>query len=101
MVHKPGLAEHDFDHVDGRATSRSSRCPEFIRLHEAVAGARRAVEGRRRSPSTRRSTPDEADARRIVAETAAQTGLPTDDPVRFGPDRLWAAIRPAVEALVP
>ena len=45
--------------------------------------------------------PDEADARRIVAETAALTGLPCDDPVRFGPDRLWAAIRPAVEALVP
>jgi uncharacterized NAD-dependent epimerase/dehydratase family protein len=43
--------------------------------------------------------PDEAEARRAVAETAALTGLPTGDPVRFGPRSLWAAIRPAVEQL--
>ena len=31
-------------------TSRSSRCPEFIRLHEAGGGPRRPVEGRRDRP---------------------------------------------------
>ena len=35
--------------------------------------------------------PDEADARRVIAEIAAETGLPTADPVRFGADELWAA----------
>ena len=42
---------------------------------------------------------DDDDARAVIAATAAQTGLPTDDPFRFGPDRLWAAIRESVDAL--
>jgi uncharacterized NAD-dependent epimerase/dehydratase family protein len=99
MVHKPGLAEHDFDHVDG-ASFPIKPLPEFIRLHEAVAAlvAPATVVAVALNTSL---YPDEADARRVVAETEALTGLPADDPVRFGPDRLWAAIRPAVEALVP
>jgi D-glutamate N-acetyltransferase len=99
MVHKPGLADHDFDHVDDTHFPIKP-LPEFIRLHEAVAGlvAPSRVVGVALNTSL---YPDEADARRIVAETAALTGLPCDDPVRFGPDRLWAAIRPAVEALAP
>jgi hypothetical protein len=35
----------------------------------------------------------------VIDEIAAETGLPTDDPVRFGPERLWAEVRSAVEAL--
>jgi hypothetical protein len=34
-----------------------------------------------------------------VEEIATETGLPTDDPVRFGADRLWPAVRDRVEAL--
>ncbi len=40
---------------------------------------------------------DEAAARRVIAETAELTGLPTDDPFRFGGSRLFAAIRAALE----
>ena len=99
MVHKPGLEDHDFDHVEG-AHFPIKPLPEFIRLHEQVAGlvAPSTVVGIALNTSL---YPDDADARRIIAETAALTGLPCDDPVRFGPDRLWAAIQPAVEALVP
>jgi uncharacterized NAD-dependent epimerase/dehydratase family protein len=43
--------------------------------------------------------PDEAEARRVIEDIAAETGLPTDDPVRFGAERLWPAIRNAVDAL--
>ena len=43
--------------------------------------------------------PDDDEARRIIAETEARTGLPTDDPYRFGPGPLFARIREAVEAL--
>jgi len=43
--------------------------------------------------------PDEAAARRVIADIAAQTGLPADDPVRFGGAPLWAAIRESVDAL--
>ena len=99
MVHKPGLADHDFDHVEG-AHFPIKPLPEFIRLHEDVA----ALVAPSKVVAVALNTslyPDDADARRVVAETEAITGLPADDPVRFGPDRLWAAIRPAVEALVP
>jgi hypothetical protein len=43
--------------------------------------------------------PDDDEARRVAEAIAAETGLPTDDPVRFGGDRLWPAVREAVEAL--
>jgi uncharacterized NAD-dependent epimerase/dehydratase family protein len=42
---------------------------------------------------------DEDEARRVIADTAAETGLPCDDPVRFGGDALWREIESAVEAL--
>ena len=100
MVHKPGLAEHDFDHVDRRVLPDQAAA----RVHPPPRGggrARRPGQGRRGRPEHvalrgrgRRAT----DRRR---DRGADTGLPADDPVRFGPDRLWAAIRPAVEALVP
>jgi uncharacterized NAD-dependent epimerase/dehydratase family protein len=99
MVHKPGLEDHDFDHVEG-AHFPIKPLPDFIRLHEEVAAlvAPSKVVGIALNTSL---YPDATAARRIVADTAALTGLPCDDPVRFGPHRLWAAIRPAVEALVP
>jgi uncharacterized NAD-dependent epimerase/dehydratase family protein len=43
--------------------------------------------------------PDDDEARRIIASTEAATGLPTDDPYRFGPDALWQRIHAAVDAL--
>ena len=42
---------------------------------------------------------DDDEARRVIDEIAGETGLPTDDPVRFGADRLWPAIRDRVDAL--
>jgi uncharacterized NAD-dependent epimerase/dehydratase family protein len=99
MVHKAGQTEHDFDHLPG-GEFPIHPLPEFIRLHEAVAAlvAPSRVVGVALNTSL---IQDEEEARRVVAETAAATGLPADDPVRFGPRRLWSAIRPAVEALVP
>jgi uncharacterized NAD-dependent epimerase/dehydratase family protein len=98
MVHKAGLTEHEFDHLPG-GEFPIHPLPEFIRLHEAVAAlvAPSRVVGVALNTSL---IADEAEARRVVAETEAMTGLPADDPVRFGPRRLWTAIRPAVEALV-
>jgi uncharacterized NAD-dependent epimerase/dehydratase family protein len=99
MVHKPGLADHDFDHVEG-AHFPIKPLPDFIRLHEQVA----AMVAPSKVVAIALNTslfPDDADARRLIAETAALTGLPCDDPVRFGPGPLWSAIQSAVEALVP
>jgi D-glutamate N-acetyltransferase len=99
MVHKPLLDEHDWDHVEGRSFPLSP-LPAFIRIHEQVAAlvAPSRVVGVALNTSL---ISDEADARRVIEATAAQAGLPCDDPVRFGPHALWRAIRPVVEALAP
>ena len=39
---------------------------------------------------------DEVGARAAIAATAEETGLPADDPVRFGPDRLLDAVLAAL-----
>ena len=43
--------------------------------------------------------PDDDEARAVIAAISAETGLPADDPVRFGPAALWSQVRAAVEAL--
>lgn len=97
MVHKPGLKAHDFDHRPD-VSFPIAKLPEFIRLHETVAGlvAPSKVVGVALNTML---YPDEDAARRVVEEIAAETGLPTDDPVRFGGDRLWADVRDAVDRL--
>jgi uncharacterized NAD-dependent epimerase/dehydratase family protein len=97
MVHKPGLREHDFDHLP-EASFPIASLPGFIDLHERVAGL--VAPSKVVSVALNTSLfPDDNEARAIIAATAAETGLPVDDPVRFGADRLWAATRVAVDAL--
>jgi uncharacterized NAD-dependent epimerase/dehydratase family protein len=97
MVHKPGLAAHDFDHRPD-VSFPIAKLPGFIALHEQVAGlvAPSKVVAMALNTSL---IPSDDDARRVIEEIAAETGLPTDDPVRFGADRLWPAVRGAVDAL--
>ncbi len=97
MVHQPGLEEHDFDHLP-EASFPIAQLPGLIDLHERIAGLVAPSKVVAVALNTSRY-PDDAEARRIIAETEAETGLPTDDPVRFGGDRLWAAVRTAVDAL--
>ena len=95
MVHTIGQAEHDFDHAPGRRFPVPSLVP-FIRLHEEVAGLVAPSKVVAIALNTRLIADDE-EARRECARTEAETGLPTDDVVRFRPDRLWAAIVAALE----
>ena len=44
-----------------------------------------------------RDIPDDAEALRIIRQTEAETGLTTDDPVRFGPTRLFGAVHAAFD----
>jgi uncharacterized NAD-dependent epimerase/dehydratase family protein len=98
MVHKPGLAEHDWDHVPDRRFPITPDLPAYIRTHEAVAGL--VAPSKVVAVALNTSLfPDEADARRLIEATAAETGLPVGDPVRFGGDALWAEIEAGVEAL--
>ena len=97
MVHKPGQAAHDFEHRPD-VSFPIARLPEFIRMHEAVAGLIAPSKVVAIALNTM-LYPDDDAARRVISEIAAETGLPTDDPVRFGADRLWPVIHDAVDAL--
>ena len=97
LVHKPGQVEHDFDHLPD-ASFPIARLPEFIGLHETVAGL--VAPSRIVAVALNTSlVADPDEARRVIAATAAETGLPTADPVRFGGAGLWSDVRAAVDAL--
>lgn len=97
LVHKPGLEQHDFD-FKPEMNYPIMDLPRAIAEHERLAGLVKPskVVGVALNTSL---IADEAEARRVVAETAKLTGLPTADPVRFGATEFFAQIRPAVEAL--
>jgi uncharacterized NAD-dependent epimerase/dehydratase family protein len=97
MVAKPGLAVHDFDHRPD-VSFPIARLPGFIALHEQVAGLVAPSKVVAVAVNTM-LIPDDDDARRAITAIEAETGLPADDPVRFGADRLWPAVREAVDAL--
>ena len=97
MVYKPGMTDHDFDHLP-EVTFPIAPLPEFIALHEQVAGLVAPSKVVAVALNTSRIRDDD-EARRVIAGIAAETGLPADDPVRFGGDRLWAEVRDAVDAL--
>ena len=98
MVHKPGPRRATTSTTRPTSRSRSRSCPSSSGSTRRWRGSSRP----RRSSAIALNTmlyPDEDEARRVIEEIAAETGLPTDDPVRFGADRLWAAVREAVDAL--
>jgi uncharacterized NAD-dependent epimerase/dehydratase family protein len=97
LVHVPGMTDHDFDHLPGRRFPLKP-LPDFIRIHEEVAELVAPSKVVAVALNTSRIS-DEAEARRTIAETEAETGLPCDDPVRFGGEGLWRRIEAAVDAL--
>jgi D-glutamate N-acetyltransferase len=97
LVHKAGQTEHDFDHLPDASFPIAELNP-FIDLHERVAGLVAPSKVVAIALNTW-SIPAEDEARAEIARIAAETGLPVDDPVRFGPGPLWAEIERAVDAL--
>ena len=97
LVHKPGLIEHDFTHLPD-ASFPIADLPPFIELHERIAGL--VAPSKVVAVALNTSLyPSDDQARAVIESIAGETGLPADDPVRFGADRLWPAVRDAVEAL--
>jgi uncharacterized NAD-dependent epimerase/dehydratase family protein len=97
LVHKAGQTVHDFDHLPDVSFPIADLRP-FIELHERIAGliAPSKVVAIALNTSAIASTDD---ARAEIARIAAETGLPVDDPVRFGAAPLWDRIEQAVDAL--
>jgi uncharacterized NAD-dependent epimerase/dehydratase family protein len=68
--------------------------PELVELHERMSLRARPATVAAIALNTR-LLDDEA-ARSAVEAAAEETGLPADDPVRYGPDRLLDAVLAAV-----
>jgi uncharacterized NAD-dependent epimerase/dehydratase family protein len=97
LVHKAGQTEHDFDHLPEASFPLADLRP-FIDLHERVAGL--VAPSKVVAVAVNTSLIASADeARAEIARIATETGLPADDPVRFGGKRLWGEIERAVDAL--
>lgn len=87
LVHEPG---REFHH-GWEGTSRVKPLSELIAAHEAMAGL--VAPSRVAAIALNTSALAEGEARRVIAETEAQTGLVADDPLRFGAERLLDALR--------
>jgi uncharacterized NAD-dependent epimerase/dehydratase family protein len=68
--------------------------PELVELHERISLPARRARVAAIALNTRLLGEEEAE--RALAETEAETGLPCDDPVRFGPGKLLDAVLAAV-----
>ena len=97
LVHKAGQTEHDFDHLPDASFPIADLRP-FIDLHERVAGL--IAPSKIVAVALNTSALSSVDAARAeIARVAAETGLPVDDPVRFGAGPLWERIEAAVGEL--
>ncbi|MGH3010776.1 MAG: DUF1611 domain-containing protein [Gaiellaceae bacterium] len=89
LVHRAGDTE-----LEGVPGHPIIPLPELVRLYESLALPVRPARVAAVALNTGRF--DEEGARAAVAAVEDETGLPTDDPVRFGPDRLLDAVLAAL-----
>jgi uncharacterized NAD-dependent epimerase/dehydratase family protein len=85
LVHRAGDTE-----IEGVPGHPIPPLPDLVDLYERLALPARSAGVAAIALNTGRL--DEEGARTAVSTVAEETGLPTDDPVRFGPDRLLDAV---------
>ncbi|HZR92067.1 MAG TPA: DUF1611 domain-containing protein [Gaiellaceae bacterium] len=85
LCHLAGSTEHE-----GFPGHPLASLPELVELHERIALRARPALVAAVAVNTRLL--DEDAARAAIAQAAAETGLPADDPVRFGAGRLLDAV---------
>ena len=93
LCHEAGRTE--IEGVDGHHPTTSLR--ELVELHERISLPVRPARVVAVAVSTRFLDDDEA-ARAAIAAAEAETGLPADDPVRFGAGRLLDAVLEGLKA---
>jgi uncharacterized NAD-dependent epimerase/dehydratase family protein len=91
LCHKAGATE-----VEGFPGHPLPSLPELVELHERISLPARPATVAAIAVNTA-GLDDEA-AREAIADAAAETGLPVDDPVRFGAGRLVDAVTAAVQS---
>jgi D-glutamate N-acetyltransferase len=91
LVHQPGRTGHfGWEQATG-ADAPTLSLTDNIRLYESVASA--VSPSRVAAVALNTSLLGEGEARTEIERVAGETGLPTDDPYRFGPERLFAGLR--------
>ena len=91
LCHKAGSTE-----VEGFPGHPLPSLPELVELHERISLPARPA--RVAAIAVNTAHLDEEAAREAVAEAADETGLPADDPVRFGAGRLVDAVTATVQS---
>jgi uncharacterized NAD-dependent epimerase/dehydratase family protein len=85
LCHAAGATE-----IEGSPGHPIPPLPELVELHKRIAlSARKA---RVACIALNTAALDDEDARRAIGEVGDETGLPTDDPVRFGAHHLLDAL---------
>ena len=90
LVHRAGAT-----HVEGYPDHPLPALTDLIELHERVALGLRPARVAAIALHTGELQEDEARAE--IERVAEETGLPTDDPVRFGADRVLDAVLHVVQ----
>jgi uncharacterized NAD-dependent epimerase/dehydratase family protein len=89
LCHLAGSTEHE-----GFPDHPLTPLPELVALHERLSLRARPATVAAIALNTRLL--DESEAQAAIAAVAAETGLPVDDPARFGPERLLVAVLAAL-----
>jgi len=92
LCHQAGAIE-----IEGYPGHPLPSLAELVSLHEAISLPRRKARVACLAINTRGLADDEA--RSAVADAEAATGLPADDPVRFGAERLLDAVLDGVHSV--
>jgi uncharacterized NAD-dependent epimerase/dehydratase family protein len=85
LCHRAGTTE-----IEGYPGHSLTSLADLVALHETISLPARKAPVAAIALNTRGLEEDEA--RAAVAQAEAETGLPADDPVRFGPERLLDAV---------
>jgi len=95
LVHQPGRTGHfGWEQATG-VDAPTLSLADNLRLYEHVANA--VAPSRVAAIALNTSLLPEAAARAEIERVAEETGLPTDDPYRFGPTELFAGLRAGLE----
>lgn len=95
LVHQPGRTGHFGWEKTTGVQSPMLSLADNIRLYESIANA--VAPSRVAAIALNTALLSEDEARAEIARVAAETGLPTDDPYRYGPQRLFAGLRASLE----
>ena len=95
LVHQPGRVEHLGWQSKGLAGARIKSIAENIRMYELVAN--QVAPSKVAAVALNTSLLEDQEARAEIDRVAEVTGLPVDDPYRFGPERLFAGLRSSLE----